>query len=153
VHQHHPRAGGRDHAEHVRVCAGADVVHDIGAGAQRLARDGGLARIHRQEGLRRFAPEALQHRQHAAGLLVRADEIGARPGRLAADVEYVGAFFQEPEPVLHRGLGVLEHPAVAERIGRDVHDAHHERPLAERQLTIATAPHAVNRNAVHRHRW
>jgi hypothetical protein len=59
-------------------------------------------------------------------LLGRVDALRAGPGRLAADVEDVGARRAQREAVRDRGLGVEVAAAVAERVGRDVDDAHDE---------------------------
>ena len=108
------RLADSNHFEHVRVRAGADVVHDIGAGRERLARDRGFPRVDRQKGLRRFAPEALDHGQDTGELLILTHRVGPRPGRFAAYVEDVGPILQELQPVLHGRLGIVEHPSVAE---------------------------------------
>ena len=73
----------------------------------------------------RLGGQALDHRQHPAQLLVGGHRLGAGPGRLAADVEQVGARGHEGQAVRDRGVGVEEAAAVGERVGRDVHDAHH----------------------------
>ena len=46
------------------------------------------------------------------------------PGRLAADVEDLGALGDQLAPVLDRPLGIEEQPAVGERVGRDVDHPH-----------------------------
>ena len=71
------------------------------------------------------AARRLDDREHAAELLGVVDRIGTGAGGLAADVEQVGAGGDQGEPVGDRGVGVEEAPAVGERVGRDVHDAHH----------------------------
>jgi hypothetical protein len=114
VHQDHARAAADHRIEHRGVGAGCDVVHDVGAGVEGLLRDRRRARIHRQEGLRRFAPEAFQHRQDARRLILGPHRLGPRSGRLATHVDDVGTLLEQPQPVPHRGIRVLEHPAVAE---------------------------------------
>ena len=48
----------------------------------------------------------------------------------AADVENDGALFQEHKRVLVCGIGRIVLSSVKETVGRDVHDAHHERGSA-----------------------
>ena len=72
---------------------------------------------------------AAQHRQHARELVVGADRRGAGPGRLAADVEDVGALRRPAaRSARSRAPASMSAAAVGERIGRDVDDAHHARP-------------------------
>ena len=85
------------------------------------------------------ASQALDHRQHPAQLLGVVDRLGAGPGRLAADVEHVGARRHQREAVGDRGVGVEEAAAVGERVGGDVHDAHHRGALPRRRPTRRTS--------------
>ena len=64
---------------------------------------------------------------HPAAFLGRIDGLGAGPGRLAADVDDVGALGDQ-RPAVGDGRLVVEVPAaVGERVGGDVEHAHHER--------------------------
>ena len=56
------------------------------------------------------AGERLDHRQHAAQLLVRRDRLGARPRGLAADVEDRRALAHQREGLLERGVGGRKRP-------------------------------------------
>ena len=64
-----------------------------------------LARVDRDRDVDQLG-EQLDDRQHAAQFLVEADRHGAGPGRLAADVQQVGAFGDHPEPMVDRGRDV-----------------------------------------------
>ena len=78
------------------------------------------------------AGQALDHRQHAAQLLLLGQRVGARPGRLAADVDDVRAVGRHPHARLDGAIDVVEeHAAVGERIGGDVEDPHHEGARAQ----------------------
>ncbi len=55
--------------------------------------------------------------------------IGARPGRLAADIDDVGAGGGKLGGMRDRLLLGVEEAAVGERIRRDVDDAHQHRPI------------------------
>ena len=69
--------------------------------------------------------ERRDHRPDAIDLRVAGDRLGARAGRLTADVDDQRTLRREPAAV-GDGAGRVEvAPAVAERVGRDVHDAHH----------------------------
>ena len=54
--------------------------------------------------------------------------LGARAGRLAADVDDRGALGRQPAALRERGLGVEVAAAVGERVGRDVEDADERAP-------------------------
>ena len=87
-------------------------------------------------------------RQHP--LLLHRDRhaLGARTGRLAADVEQVRALGTESEPVRDRGLGVEVATAVTERVGGHVDDPHdergHPRPAPISVMSSARAAGSVN---------
>ena len=80
--------------------------------------------------------------------------LGTGPGRLAADVEDVGALGDQLAAVLDRRRRLEPLAAVAERVGRDVDDAHDHRqavarrsgqhgPRTERQPPAPSRPGAV----------
>jgi hypothetical protein len=52
----------------------------------------------------------------------------ARPGRFPADVDDGGALHRQGEAMRDRLLRIGEQAAIGEGIGRDVDDAHDERP-------------------------
>ena len=67
-------------------------------------------------------------------LLVLGQRRGAGPRRLAADVDDVGPLARPSRSRVRDGAVDVEvEPAVSERIGRDVEDAHDQRALAELQ--------------------
>jgi hypothetical protein len=72
----------------------------------------------------RAGGERLDHRQHAPQLFLGRDRRGAGPRGLAADVQDRRALRGQSHPVLDRGLGLEEQPAVRKRVRRDVDDAH-----------------------------
>src|SRR5919197_600005 len=72
----------------------------------------------------RITGERLEDGADAAQLLLGRHRRRAGPGRLAADVEDVGAGRRQLEPVRDRPLGAEEEPAVRERVGGHVDDAH-----------------------------
>jgi hypothetical protein len=70
---------------------------------------------------------ALHHRQHTTKLLLRGQGLGARAGRLAADIDDVRPLGLHPHAGLDGAIDVVvQHAAVGEGVGRDVEDAHHE---------------------------
>ena len=69
----------------------------------------------------------VDHRQHPLELDLERHRVGARPGRLPADVEQVGAVGGQLQAVGDRGVGVEERAAVRERVGGHVDHAHHGR--------------------------
>ena len=100
-------------------------------------------------------------------LVGRVDRRVARTGRLAADVEQVGALGDHPprlrDGARHErrpvGADVAEQAVAAERVGRDVDDAHDERASPEAQLRVRTRavpgrrqaqPHAAHRSGARR---
>jgi hypothetical protein len=93
VHQHHARPGVARDGEHRLVAAPRDVVHDARPRLEGGRRDLGLARVDRDREGRVVGGQSLDHGDDAGLLLVHRDRVGARPGRLAADVHEVGAVF------------------------------------------------------------
>ena len=71
--------------------------------------------------------ERFEHRQDARELLVLRHRRGARPRRLAADVDEVRALHGERARMRDRRGGREVAATVGKRIGRDVHHAHDER--------------------------
>ena len=76
-------------------------------------------------------------REDPALLFVRVDRRGERPGRLAADVDDGRTGGDQNEPVGDGGLVIEVAPAVGERIGSDVDDAHDGGEPHRRQFTQA----------------
>ena len=99
--------------------------HIVAPGRDGGAGDGGLHGVDRRCGCRSRAGPRCDHRDHAGDLLGFGDRLGARPGRLAADVEDVRALGDQP-----RGRGRAPRsasrnaPAVGEAVRGDVDDPH-----------------------------
>ena len=93
-----------------------------------------FVRVDRDRHVGRLA-QAADHREHARQLDVGRDGIRPRAGRLAADVEQVGAVGDERDAARDRGPGIQVLAAVRERVGRHVDHAHHRRgrePIRQR---------------------
>ena len=118
-----------------RPCRGRraprDVVDEARARGDRGAR---RARPHRVDAHRHArGRERLDHGDHARELLGRIHALRARTRRLAPDVDDVGAVGGERESAGDRRVGARVEAAVAEAIGRDVENPHHERAGCDRQ--------------------
>jgi len=103
--------------------ASAHVVDDDRAGLHGGARGRSVHGVDRDADAR--LDERAHDRHDACGLLDRGDGLGSGPGRLAPDVDDVGAVVDEPAGLRDRGLGLEVAPTVAERVGRDVEHAPH----------------------------
>ena len=129
VHGDVAHAGLGDDRRHRGIGeARRDVVDDLGAGLDR-----GRAVAARIVSTLTRMPRAASSRM--TGTTRRSSSSGstrAAPGRVDSPPTSsdVGAVGDEVEPVRDRGLGVEPPAAVAERVGRDVDDAHDERRLA-----------------------
>ena len=88
---------------------------------------------------RHVVGQRLDHRQHPPLLLGRLDRLGARPGRLAADVDDGGPRGEQVQPVGDGARRLEPASPVGERIGRDVDDAHDLR-LHEGARVLGPAP-------------
>ena len=144
---------GSEPGESVVVAHAPDVVDEVGAGGERGLGDGRLGGVDAERGVGERLAQGRDDRHDPPPLLVEGDRVVARPGRLAADVEDVGALLDHP-PALCDGdldrvggarpapafaLGLGEEAVAGERIGRHVEDAHHERPLAPAERRGADA--------------
>ncbi len=110
------------------VAQSGDVVDAGGAGVEGGGGDLGPTRVDEDRGVEAGAADAGDDGHDSAPLLRRVDGIRARPRRLAADVEQVGAVGDQLPGAGDGGGRIQELPAVAERVGRHVDDAHHQRP-------------------------
>ena len=126
VHRHVRRSRVGHHVQHggVGEPPGDVVDHD------RTGLQGGLGHLvaHRVDRDQRpRGGQLADHRHHAGQLL--GDQGPGRPGagRLAADVEQVGALLEQLEAVGDRVGGGGVPAAVGEGVGGDVDDAHHAR--------------------------
>jgi len=123
VHEDVVRAPLGAQREQVRVRRGGDVVDEHRAGVERRLRHRRPRRVDADG--HPGGDEPLDHGQHAAPFLGRVDPGGARPGRLPADVDEIGAVRDHPQPGAHRVGRLGVGPAVGERVRGDVDDAHH----------------------------
>src|SRR6185295_2534950 len=124
VHHHHCRLRVRDRIDRTLTAQSVHIVHHGAAGSDRRAHDVGLHRVHRDRDT--FLRERFHHRNHPAHFFLDGDGLRARPRRLAAHVDQVGALVAKREAVRDRLRSIEEPPAIGERIRRNVHDAHHE---------------------------
>ena len=153
---------------------GAHVVDEVRASVQGRRRHHGLARIDADRHRRQGRPHGREDGEHAVHLDGRLDGVVSRTGRLPTDVDEVGALGDHPLGPRHRGghevdrssrRRFAEQAVTAERIGRQVEDAHDvgatpegqlrasdaqgcwggDEPLAMRAL--ASAAHAVGRSS------
>ena len=93
VHQANCDLAWRDRCKRLRRLQRIDVVDHGSARCDRFAHERGFLRIDRNR--HRPTRELLEQRQHAAAFLVERNAAGARPRRLPAQVENVGAFGDE----------------------------------------------------------
>ena len=128
VHQADRDLQRRNGIERTLAPQRAYVVDEAGAGGHRGAHDLGLARVDRDR-QRRLPRQRFDDRHDAGYLLGRGDLVRARPRRLAADVEQVGALVRQALPVSDRRRRIDEAPAIGKRIRRDVDDARDAGPV------------------------
>ena len=148
VHEDHPGAGLPDHGEHLRVPGPRDVVHDQRTGIEGGPGHGRLPRVDR-DGNGDLRGERLDHGGDAVPLLLGRDRIRSRTGRLAADVDEVGALVDHLDPTDHGSAVIEVQPPVGEGVGRDVQDAHDEGPLAAVDLDVSDAPDGFATHGTH----
>ena len=139
MHGDVPDAGVGDDPEDVRVGQAArDVVDDPGA---RLDRGGGDLGAHRVDADHRaVGRQGADDRYDARQLLGDQRPGGARSGRLAADVEDVGAVREQLPAVRDRRLDRVVPAAVAERVGGDVDDPHDQRQVSHARNLARDGP-------------
>ena len=136
VHQHDRQAARAGRREAVGVVPqGGDVVDHARAGCDRGTHHGGLAGIDRDQDAR--SGERLDHRQSAPDLLVDRHRVRARPRRFAADIDDVGAFGVQPQPVGDRRRRLEKLPAVREAVRGDVDHAHEQRAASRQAIRPA----------------
>ena len=132
------RGAGGGHGRVPEVAA--DVVDDLGAGLDGEAGGFGVVGVDGEDGVGAGGEDGAEDGQYAGLLFGGGDGDGVGAGGFAAEVEDVGAFVEHCERVVEGGGGVEELAAVGEGVGRDVEDAHDERPRAEREGAGAKAP-------------
>src|SRR5665647_1731435 len=125
VHRDVDNPGARDQAGHHGIGrARGDVVDDHGAVLEgRLCdRRPGRVDTHDHPG----PGEPGHHRDDPVELLLSADPDGPGPGGLTADIDDVRAVGRQCEATRDGPVRAVPLTAVAERVGRDVEDPHHE---------------------------
>src|SRR5690606_31962912 len=132
-HEHEPGTASLHDLEHLRVSPGGDVVDD-----QRSRLDGGggdlaLGGVDRDDGA--VAGQGLDHWQYPALLGSGVDRFGSGAGRLASDVDDVGAGSNQGPAVGDGVGGIGEEATVREGVRCDV-DHGHEPGSVERQPAV-----------------
>jgi hypothetical protein len=89
MHDADPARAVPDRLERARATQAPDVVDHIRAGVQRSAHHRGFVGVDGKRHTRR--PQRFDHRDHALELFVQRDGRRARAGRLAANIDHVGA--------------------------------------------------------------
>ena len=133
MHHDEGRAGRGNHAAERRlVTKPAHIVHDGGAFGNGGRRDLGLVGV---DGNRdaHASTKTRDDRQHTPGFFGRRQRFGPRTRGLSADVDDIGAACFHLQGELDRGLGVGSRRCLGKRVGRDVQDAHDERPGTQLQ--------------------
>jgi hypothetical protein len=130
---------GDDRPEFRVPAARADVVDDFGSLFKDSLGDRALPRID-GEGNLEAALQAAHDGKNAGQLDFRTDRRGTGPGRLASNIEEVGALGLQFQRAIECGLGIEVDAAIGKRIGRDVEDAHDERPLVPLQCARLQFP-------------
>ena len=150
MHQHHSATRLRTHARHRRIPAkAADVVHNLRARRQSRAAPSPPYTCQPTQPPP-VAPAEFPPAPAAAApaLPPRSPpeptpsprQPRTRPRALRTQVQQVRPFVQQPQPMLHRRVAIKKSPAIAERIRRNIHHTHHQRPPAEFQRTGAQPP-------------
>jgi hypothetical protein len=85
---------------------------------------------------RRERAKAYYHRHHATDLFLDVHGRGSRAGRLAPDIDDVGARFHQLEGEGERLVGVETTASGIEGIGCDVHHSHESGRLPELQSLV-----------------
>src|SRR5262245_34607920 len=131
VHQHDRNGPFGEQWQHVRVVAQRrDVVDDARAGIETRPRNGGAAGVDRYQNVVPGQPR--HHRQHPAQFLLGRGGDRARPRRLAADIDDVGALRNKTQAIVDGLRWIKMLSAVGKGVGCDVEDRHHPDPV-ERQ--------------------
>jgi hypothetical protein len=125
VHQDVRRAETGHRGEHLPVGQAArHVVDHDGTGGHRGLGDDRAHRVDRD--VHSLARQPLDDRDDPTELLVDRRAQRSGPGGLAAHVDQVGPARGQVDPVGDGAVVVEVAPAVGERVGRDVEDAHHQ---------------------------
>ena len=122
----------------------ADVVDDLGSGLDGAVGGGGVKGVDGEDGGGLFFEDGLEDGEDAGLLFVWGERRGVGAGGLAADVEDVGALFEELEGLGYGSFGGVlrgvEVASVGEGVGCDVEDAHDDGSLAQCEGAGAEMP-------------
>ena len=122
----------------------ADVVDDLGSGFDGAASGGGVEGVDGEDGVGFLFEDGFDDGEDAGLFFVGGEGSCVGASGFAAQVEDVGALFEELEGLgegsLGGVLGGVEVAAVGEGVGRDVEDAHEDGPLAQRKGAGAEVP-------------
>ena len=135
VHDDKPRPRFRRHPRDVGLALQAmDIVDDMHAGSDRQSRRLGVISVDRNERptLRR---ECFDHRQDSRLLLPGRDGRRAGPGRLAADVDDLGALGQHAPGMRNRTAWLNKLTSIGKAVRRGVHDPHQHGGGAEIEVS------------------
>ena len=141
---------GRDTRYAVVFADAPDVIHEIGTGSEGSLSDDRLCRIDAEGRLWQGPPNGLDHRHHSTDLVVGGNLDVPRSGRLAADVEQIGALGDHRpclddrsgdrigrlagiRRVVRRRQRIGEEAVTGERVRGHVDDTHDECPLSPRE--------------------
>jgi hypothetical protein len=113
----------------------AGVVDDFSAMLNGQFRHFGFVGVHRNWNAE-CAFQTLQHRNQAANLFRGRNARAAGFGGFSADIDDICALFLKLDRAGEGAVGVKIEPAIGERIGRDVEDAHDEGAFAETNLSV-----------------
>src|SRR2546426_12836174 len=128
VHDDGSDAVPGDDVHHGGLPQSGDIVHDGSPGLDCLRGHLGL---HRVDGKRYvdFGDQVTDYRTDPAPLFIRSHRIRSGSSRLTAHVEDIGPVFHHLEPMAEGLIRIEVAPTVGERIGGDVEDPHHPRPV------------------------
>jgi hypothetical protein len=103
--------------------------HDFGTGLERGFRGFRLVGIDRDRWAGRC--NCFDDRHDASDFIIRRHGRVSRSGRLAADIDDVGSLSCHRVRMSHSRLAQVEETAIGEAVGRDIEDAHNQRPPPE----------------------
>jgi SAM-dependent methyltransferase len=133
VHDYNRRpAIGKDPGHGRIMREAAHIIDHVRPGINHLPGDIDFPRVYGQRDLCIFK-QTLHHRPDPLNLIGRTYRVRARPGRLATDIDYVGAVCDHLPGMPKRFRDSCMGTAVIEGIRSDIEDTHNERALIEVQ--------------------
>ena len=134
VHDEERYTGTRRQVRHPGILSRApDVVEQVRARREGRLGDDHLGRVDAQRDVGQGVRDRGHDGDHAPDLVRGIDRRVTRAGRLATDIEQIGALLDHAPRLLDRctdRVGGSQQAITRERVGRHVEDAHHERPFA-----------------------